>query len=479
MFVNSEHTLITILRQKSLFFKLMDYAPLQAPNQALEFTISHYEQLLVHTSNQENETEKKRLIETLSIENLEHNGLLSYIDRRSGRFRLQDFVLNMLRHLDSTRLRELSSAELNQLLRQLEECYRQLSSPTLIWDEQDYRFAELVTLIYDTLQHVASQLRSNIRALQGQAERLATLVDEEDFSDLSHTQQIRQTLKAILTIHERHVIPTLQFLDPRLDLKRTTTDLFGSNAPMALVRKIIDRFVHHKLNEHVTRLQRIQWHILTMGRDVSAIASSLDSYVKYAAAERKRYNQIEQLYNQLLSAVQAKHTGQLRDYILKPTEPVFQPIALLGGLKHFARAQAANLNWPSVTGTDALNELLRVRLAKDTAPINQDAYTAPTPLSAAETKQRAHLHALAEAMQSYSFTSPVLDIHLSLHQHLSQTLPDYSLHDLPEAFAFLEYPVTSALPFTKRQIHFKNQVLLYRQRQCTPTTTSTQPQGAY
>lgn len=465
MFVNSEQTLITILRQKHMFFRLMDYAQSTALNHALEFTISEYERLLDYIAQQKNETETRRLFETLSLENLERNGLLSYIDRRSGRLRLQDFVLDMLRHLDSTRLRELSSAELNQLMRQLEECYRQVRNPSIIWNDQQDAFIELLDSVYDTLQHVSSQLRSNVRALKGQAERLASLVDEDHFSDLSQTHQIRLALEAILKIHERHVIPTLQFLDPHLDIKRTTTELFGDSAPMALVRNIIDHFIQHKRHEHVTRLQRIQWQILTMGREVSEIAQSLDTYVKYAAAERKRYNQIEQLYSNLLSATQEKHTGNLRDYLLKPTDSVFQPMTFLGGLKHFARAYAANLNWPDSTGTSALGEILRVRLAKQKSPRDYPRHRPPAPLSTAEIKKRKHIEKLAVAMQSYPSHLPIGDIHLSVHQHLVNTLENYTLHDLAEAFAFLKYEATPALPFRWREIHFKHQRLRYRQRQ--------------
>lgn len=485
MFVNSEQTLITILRQKNLFFRLMDYAQSITANHTLEFTISDYEQLLAQTAKLENETEQRRLFETLSVENLERNGLLSYIDRHSGRFRLQDFVLEMLRHLDKTRLRELSSAELNQLMRQLEESYRQISNPMIIWDDQQDAFVELVSSVYDTLQHVASQLSTNVRALQGQAERLANLVDEDNFTDLSQTHQIRVALEAILKIHERHVTPTLQFLDPRLDIKRATTDLFGESAPMAIVQKIITRFTEHRLSEHVTRLQRIQWHILSMGREVSHIAKSLDSYVRYAAIERKRYNRIEKLYTDLIEATQAKHTGNLRDYLLKNTDPVFQTIAVLGGIKNFARGQNANLNWPTASGTTALDEVLRVRLTQKNTLKSARKKQLPLPLSQAEIAKRQHIGVLTQAMQDYSPTLPIADIYLSLHHYLSNTLCDYSPHDLPEALAFIkpkfmDHDIVLAIPFDWGTIHYGNWCFTYRVRclSLAPKDTALHQSGA-
>lgn len=344
--VNSDQTLIAILSNKTLFFRLMDHVQSDTLNHSMEFTISDYENLLVRIGNKNNEIEKRRLFDTLSLENLERNGLLNYLDRRTGRFRLQDFILEMLRHLDSKRLRELSSAELNQLMKQLEECYRQVSDPAVMWIIGDESFEELVESVYYNLQHVASKLKSNVRALKGQAERLASIVDQQEFNDMARTDQVRVALGEILRIHERHVTPTLQFLDERLDIRRFRTELFGDNAPMALVKKIIDRFGERKLSDHVTRLQRIQLHILSMGREVGEIAKGLDSYVKYAEAERRRYNQTEKLYTALKEAVQEKQTGQLRDYLLKPSHPVFHSAYPLGEIKNFCRAQSSNINWP-------------------------------------------------------------------------------------------------------------------------------------
>ena len=464
--VNSDQTLITILNNKALFFRLMDHIQSDALNHSMEFTISDYENLLVSIGTSVSDIEKRRLFDTLSLENLERNGLLNYIDRRTGRFRLQDFILEMLRHLDSKRLRELSSAELNQLMKQLEECYRQVSSPYVMWIVGDDSFEELVKSVYYNLQYVASKLKSNVRALKGQAERLASIVDQQEFNDMERTDQVRVALGEILRIHERHVTPTLQFLDERLDIRRSRTELFGDNAPMALVKKIIERFGERKLSDHVTRLQRIQFHILGMGKEVGAIAKGLDSYVKYAEAERRRYNRTEQLYTALKEAVQDKQTGQFRDYLLKPSHPVFRSVSPLGEIKNFCRAQSANINWPTERGAFALDEILRVRIAAEQAKPQMAKFSAAEPVSEKEVDERRFIEKIIEAMEKYDFSQSHHDSYLSVHEHLVATMDGYSLDRLLDAIPFFSGrgEVELAHPPETRQLDYKGLRLHYRKR---------------
>lgn len=464
--VNSDQTIIAILNNKALFFRLMDHALADYKNHALEFTISDYDALLVATTKGFNDTERRRLFDTLSIDNLERNGLLNYADRRTGRFRLQDFILQMLQHLDSKRLRELSSAELNQLMKQLEECYRQVSDTQVMWIAGDDNFEELVSSVYSSLQHIASKLKSNVRALKGQTERLATIVDEKSYIDLERSDQVRVALNEILRIHERHVTPTLQFLDERLDIRRARTELFGETAPMALLKKIIARFEERKLTDHVAKLQRIQFHILAMGREIGDIAKGLDSYVKYAEAERRRYNRTEQLYNALRGAVEEKQTGLLRDFMLRPDHPVFASARPLGGLKSFLRAQSANVNWPKSEGSFALNEILRVRLEAELNKPRVEFSGVGEPTSDAEIAQRKFIEKMLAVMADFNYEQNYDDAFLSVHQFLCEHLSDYSLKNLMDAVPFLSAKgiVELALPAAFATIEYQGLRLRYRKR---------------
>lgn len=351
-------------------------------------------------------------------------------------------------------------------MKQLEECYRQVSDTNVMWLVGDDDFEELVASVYSSLQHVASRLKSNVRALKGQTERLANVVDEKSYIDLERADQVRVALNEILRIHERHVTPTLQFLDERLDIRRARTELFGETAPMAILKKIINRFEERKLTDHVARLQRIQFHILAMGREVGDIAKGLDSYVKYAEAERRRYNRTEQLYNALRGAVVEKQTGLLRDFLLRPNHPVFNVVRPLGGLKNFVRAQSANVNWPKLEGNFALNEILRVRIDAELNKPKPVLSKVGEPTSEDEIAQRQFIEKMLAVMSDFNYNHHQDDAYLSVHQYLCDHLDNYSLTHLIDAIPFLaaKGEVELALPATQASIDYQGLRLHYRKR---------------
>ena len=471
--VRTDRTLITILEHKQLFFTLMDKVERQQSNPSMEFTISDYNQLLLQYSAHLDKKDQQKQLDTLSLDNLEQNGLLNYQDSRSGRFRLQDFVLEMLRHLDSKRMRELSSAELNQLMAQLEECYKQVSNYHVEWAPGEPQFEEMVEAVYYTLQHVDSRLRIALRALRGQAERLAAMVDEQAFTDLQQTDQMRKALKSILRIHERHVTPTLQFLDERLDIRREDTELDGNHAPMALVRQIIDRFQERKLTDHVSRLTRVQLHILSNAQEVGDIAKSLDTYIKYAEDERRRYNRTEDLFNALRSAVQERQTGQLRDWRLRPEDEVFRPIRALGTLKSFNRTQNSKISWPDEDGHALLDEHLRVRVDAEEHIPKTKMVEVSGGLSEEEIARRNNMERILAAMGGFPYDADSPDIYRTLHEYLVKAMPGYTLKDIFDAVPFVQGrgDVALAPPSPELEIDYAGQTLTYQIRTYTVAIT--------
>ena len=470
MRVNSDLTLITILEQKSLFFQLMDFVQQDLNNPSLEFIISDYQQLLASTADKLKVADRRRLLDTLGLENLEQNGLLNYLDRRSGRFRLQQFILDMLCHLDSKRLRELSSAELNQLLKQLEECERQVSNSSTVWLDDNPDFKEMVQSVFNTLNEVNSRLKSNVRALKGQASHLSELVDRKDYTRMERSEQVGFALSEILRIHERNVTPMLQFLDEGLDIKGSSTELHGSRfSPMALVQKIIVRFYDNGKGAHVTRLQRIQIHILRLGEDVSGIAKSLETYVRYAQQERQRYNRSEELYNVLLNAARDKQQGQQRDFLLKPEHPAFDKARIFGGFKNFSRTLTSNINWPVEAGQDALNEVLRVRLESAPKVIQNEGILAK-PRTKEELLKRTTINRIMKTMKGFDYQQQSDDAYGELHQYLCRFMPSYSLPDLVDALAFFSAhgQLDIVSPPQYEQLTYQGKQLTYRVRSYTP-----------
>ncbi|WP_296029975.1 hypothetical protein [uncultured Alcanivorax sp.] len=443
--VNTEQTLIVILGNKQTFFRLMDLASESGTGHAMEFTISAYDRVLADEADRLSAVEGRRLIETLSLENLQRNGLLNYLDQKLGRFRLKGFVLSMLRHLDRRRLRELSLADLNQLVIQLDECYNLVSDYRLAWIPGDPAYSEMVQAVYDTFQHAASSLGDNITALRGKADTLSSVVDSADTANFAQAEQVRRALDSILQIHKRHVTPTLQFLNEHGGWARSKILVGGELAeqtregPMGRVRDIIQRFDQHGKDEHVSALQRIHFHILSYAQEAHEIATSMEIYIRFARQERQRYDCAEKMFNRLLAAAQEKHTGSQRDFRVPRTHAVWSAGRELGNLKVFVRAQSANLNWPNEEGLSEFSEALRVHAVSEA--LRPDGRFTEVVTSARDTngrKRRLRIRRLVKAIKDFDLSNAQDDVFLGLHRHLINRLDDYRLDMLIDSVELLK-----------------------------------------
>lgn len=466
MAVNCDLTIIKALEYKHVFFELIDR---QNPNET-EYTISTYNRILGNAAERQTDSnEQLRLRNALNLDNLEHNGLLNYIDRHSGRFSFKEFFITMIRHLDSSRLRELSSAELNQLIKQLEELYRQISNPVLIWDEDEDDFKEVVRTVFDTFQSIFSALKSSVARLEGQSNKLASIIDDKDNIDMSRAEQVQRALQEILKMHERYITPTLQFLDNKLDLKRTITKLDGVSAPMQIVASIIDTFREKGFNTYVSRLQRIQLHMINISADMTRIEKRLDGYVKYAREERLRYNKVEIIYNQFKDALEETQHNKQKNKKIRLDNPVFDPIRKLGDFKRYSGTSSALAKWPNAKGTVALEELLRVKLDKAKKSDTKKEIVFDTEETDAITQQQEleaqRINNMTRVMARFKPEHGTDDAYADIHQHLITHLgEEYTLDMLFEAIssiksnAILEWRV----PESRAVIEHKNHRVTYK-----------------
>lgn len=467
--VNSDQTLMAILQNKKIFYALMDSVKESVGSLSNEFTIGDYDRLLDDAGRMlASSSDRQKILDALCLENLHRNGLLIYLDQKVGIFRLQAFVLDMLQHLDSKRIRELSSADLQQLWKQLEECYRQVCDPTIMWIPDDNDYEEMLSTVYSTFQHVASELRKNIRGLRGKTEDLARIVEDVSEGRMEKVEQVRRALDSIILIHERHVTPTLEFLDQYAGLngKSESDTLSNRGGPMALVREIIQKFDDRNKDIHVSRLQRIHFHIMSFAKEASEIAECLSVYVRFAERERKRYDRAETLFNDLLEAVRKKQTGNLRDYLLQPEDPVFAPMRAIGPLKSFLKGQSSNINWPKEGGIGDLAEMLRVKVQayRDrSSPGFVEAEAIP-PHSKQERLERTMLVRIREHLRDFDLSRCQGELFKSVHEYMADRMDDYELHMLFDAVGLIQEEGEPAyMSLTECMvIEFKGKRLRYR-----------------
>ncbi len=285
----------------------------------------------------------------------------------------------------------------------------------------------------------------NITALRGKADTLSNVVDSADTASFAQAEQVRRALDSILQIHERHVTPTLQFLNEHGGWARSKILVGGDLAeqtregPMGRVRDIIERFDQHGKDEHVSALQRIHFHILGYAQEAHEIATSMEIYIRFARQERQRYDCAEKMFNRLLAAAQEKHTGSQRDFRVPLTHPVWSSGRVLGGLKSFVRAQSANLNWPNEEGLAEFSEAIRVHAEVEALrPDGRFTEVSAPAEDRGARESRLRISRLAHAMKDFELSHARDDVFLGLHRHLIDRLDDYRLDMLIDSVDLLK-----------------------------------------
>lgn len=445
MAVNADITLGIILQHKQLFFDLLDHAEAEDGHGADEFSISYYVRKLSELQKRLPAEARRRVGEALDTANLERCGLLNYMEERDNRLLLKPFVLDMIRHLDRARLKELSDAELNLLREQLNHARSLIIDPTFTWDTEDPNYTECIGLVISSVRGAAAKIRQNIDALHGQSVQLAKIVDDAQEAGISRTQQVEVALNTIFQITERHIKPTLLFLDPQTDWKGR-----GNDAPMRIIEDMMERFHNRRRHDEFASLNRAYLAMLNSAGRISQILQSLDSYLKMHDQQRKLYEGIERRYSALRERVQAMQDGK-KKYRLKSSDEHFDALSSIAGLKDRKSAFTSKINWPSESGTGLLDEFLRVKLDRyryrAERPRRETGVAAQVEQSEQNKRQRV---ALIARVASNITLDADRDIYQQIHSYLSEHLEDYEISEIHDAVHFT--------PGAQCQIIFSNRM---------------------
>ena len=465
MAVSTDITLSVILQHKQLFFDLLDQAEAQDGPGSDEFSIAFYLRKLNELIKRTPKDQKRRIGEALDLSNLQKCGLLDYCEERDDRMLFKPFVLDMIRHLDKTRLKELTDAQLNSLREQLSHARELVVAPSFSWDTGDELYQDTVAVVVSAIRATGSQIRQNIDALQAQSVQLASIVDDANASGASRTQQVEVALSKIFQITERHIKPTLLFLDPNIDWKGR-----GNDAPMRIIDDLKERFARRGLHKEFDSINRPHLAMLHSAERIALILRSLDSYLRMHDRQRKLYEGIESRYQQLLTRVQSLHDGKAK-YRLKSSDPHFRGLTSLSGLKNRKADYAAKLNSPRETGRGYLDEYLRVRL-------EQYKYRAAKPKTEAqnvlavdpeEQTRRRRINLIAEVARQITLQSGA-DVYAQVHEYLNQHLQAYQLPELVDALHFLPGNHRFRLAGRRLSITHGDRTLDYLERQIQDRT---------
>ncbi|MAZ86093.1 MAG: hypothetical protein CL693_00405 [Cellvibrionaceae bacterium] len=433
-------TIATIFENKRLFFELMDRHNTGNQASGFLFLISEYDHALNVASKSMDAATKNKFIDALSLDNLKYNDLLETLDYNEGHFSLNAHVEGLLRQLEAKRIRELSDYDLDLLVGQIDSAYA-MAMNVGHHHSVDLSYKEMFEAVRDTFYSVAAKLRVNVKSLKGHAEQLSEIVDSVDFAVDGQYLQYRKTMDRISQLYQRNVLPTLLFLDPTLDIKRTqdsnavvTIYRESNKAPMRVMKDIVDHFDLFKAHEQSLILNRLLLDIKSLGRDIVMVAEQLSRYLKMDEEDRRFYNAAEERFNRLKDVVRENQRGQQRGYLLQATAPIFKDAEILGLLKAYGNRHAQAVNWPRESALESYQEHLRVRLESLKEKTERQKPDTKTRSSFIDTRKSERLMITLDAMQLPESTG---DLHALLHQHLANAIEDYELSWLGEAVEYI------------------------------------------
>lgn len=463
MIVAADKTIILMIEHKHVFFDLIDYLdetggsdeiPIVLYNARARKILDEISSGANNNGKDGNDTTRTKLAAALEINNLERANLVIQVDPRRGVMVFAPFLLEMFRHFDNTRLRQLTSADLESLRISFNNSLTDMK-PLVLQPGQD-SFDDQLVLLRDRIRFAQSKMKENVRSLQGQADRLAQVVEDMSHENLEEVQQAQAAMDAINRIYIRHVLPTVQFLNEQEHIKSGLPALKA----LSLIAEDLSQAGQHDIAQQI--LYAVS-SIRSYRHDVDVIRKSLERYVRQNEQQRRQYDSIESAFNALLLACRNLHDGKLKNNVLALTHEVFNRTPTFHGLKR--QINPTRIEWHQVDHWRCLDEYLRVTLPALRTSVSSTVALDGKADAEAQAVRKSDARKALISLEVEHWNAPEHndDAHNSLHQHLMAILPNYELDDLVEAFSWLGHRTDIELvpAYRCRSIEHEGYMLTY------------------
>ncbi|MEX0731180.1 MAG: hypothetical protein WED00_16450 [Aquisalimonadaceae bacterium] len=250
-------------------------------------------------------TERQRLELALTTDNLFNAGLAVDIDKIDGERRLvlQESLVGLLRACNASLYQELTDARLRSRLVALWDVRVRLGASS--FNHSDPDFTELLDDLFEQLSHLVGLLRQNIIRMQQISADLAKLSGDASRAPDAFMAFRQDLLTRIAHLYERHIKPTLSFLNPDLVLAE------GENLFTTLrrVQNLLERNIRQREADQVFRTSL---SINAMYKPIQLVAWEVDNFLRKTRTGMLQYNAMEHHYQRLVERYQDTQTQDLR-----------------------------------------------------------------------------------------------------------------------------------------------------------------------
>ncbi|WP_323754495.1 hypothetical protein [Marinobacter sp.] len=249
--------------------------------------------------------DRDRVRLAMNTENLFRSGLVIDIIKAQGERRLvfQDALINLMRACNASLYQELTDARLRGHLVTLRDVRNRLEISS--FSEADPDFTELRDDLNERVSQLIGLLRQNVLRMQTISAQFAELSGDASRAPEKFLEFRQNLLEQIVTLYERHIKPTLVFLNPDTRLP-DGSNLFETLEAMV---RLLETHGDHSLAD---QLFRSSLSLNALYKPIQAVAHEVEHFLRKTRRGMVQYNAMEHFYGKLRELKGETETLSLR-----------------------------------------------------------------------------------------------------------------------------------------------------------------------
>ncbi|WP_372965542.1 hypothetical protein [Marinobacter sp.] len=249
--------------------------------------------------------DRDRMRMAMNTENLFRSGLVIDIVKAEGERRLifQDALINLMRACNASLYQELTDARLRGHLVTLRDVRNRLEASS--FSEADPDFTELRDDLNERVSQLIGLLRQNVLRMQTISAQFAELSGDASRAPERFVEFRHKLLEQIVTLYERHIKPTLVFLNPDTRLP-DGSNLFETLDAMV---RLLETQGDHNLAD---QLFRSSLSLNALYKPIQAVAQEVEHFLRKTRRGMVQYNAMEHFYDKLRELKGETETLSLR-----------------------------------------------------------------------------------------------------------------------------------------------------------------------
>lgn len=236
--------------------------------------------------------DRDRVRLALNTDNLFRGGLVIDIIKAEGERRLvfQDALINLMRACNASLYQELTDAKLRGHLVTLRDVRNRLEISS--FSDADLDYTELRDDLNERVSQLIGLLRQNVLRMQTISAQLADLSGDASRAPEKFLEFRQNLFEQIVTLYERHIKPTLVFLNPDTRLP-DGSNLFETLEAMV---RLLESHGDHSLAD---QLFRSSISLNALYKPIQAVAQEVEHFLRKTRQGMVQYNAMEHFYGKL------------------------------------------------------------------------------------------------------------------------------------------------------------------------------------